>query len=358
MLLKAELKILKKYSIKLLSELIATPSLSRNENLTADVIEKYLKTFGVEPKRIKNNVIAKNKYFDSSKETILLCSHHDTVPPNKNYKLNPFKPIKKNGKIFGLGSNDAGGSIVSLFATFLFFYNVKNLKYNLMFVASAEEEISGKNGFELVNKTLPKIYCALVGEPTEMDLAIAERGLIVLDCVAHGKPGHTAREEGINSIYIAAKDIDWIKNYKFKKDSKFLGPIKMSVTSIETQNKAHNITPESCKFIVDVRVNELYSFKDILSVIKKNIKSEIKPRSLRLTSSKISENHKIVLAGVKLGRKIYGSPTTSDKALMKYPALKIGPGSSSRSHVADEYILEKEIFNGINIYIKMLSEIL
>jgi acetylornithine deacetylase len=287
-----------------------------------------------------------------------LNSHHDTVKPNSQYTKDPFKPIIEEGKLFGLGSNDAGGSLVSLIATFLYFYEKESLKYNIILAASAEEEISGANGIEVLLKQLGPIDCAIVGEPTQMQMAVAERGLMVLDCIAKGKAGHAARKEGENAIYKAIKDINWFTSYKFPKVSELLGPVNMDVTVIETDNKAHNVVPALCKFVVDVRVNELYTFEEVLSVIKENIQSEVKARSFRLRSTSIAMDHPLVKAGLNLGRTYYGSPTTSDKALMFFPSLKMGPGDSGRSHSADEYIYVDEIKEGIELYIQLLNQVL
>jgi acetylornithine deacetylase len=304
-----------------------------------------------------NNVWYTNKFFDENKPTILLNSHHDTVKPNKQYTRNPFEPTIEDEKLFGLGSNDAGGCLVSLIAAFIHFYHEENLKHNLVLAATAEEEISGKNGVELLLPQLPKINCAIVGEPTLMNMAVAEKGLLVLDCTAHGKAGHAAREEGDNAIYKAIKDIEWLKNYSFDKVSGLLGPNKISVTIINAGSQ-HNVVPSECKFTVDIRVNELYDFDEVLSVIKQNIQSEIAPRSLRLRSTNIELNHPLVKAGIELGKTYYGSPTTSDKALMPFPALKMGPGDSARSHTADEFIFVDEIKQGIELYIQLLNKVL
>lgn len=345
-------------AISLLKKLIATPSFSKEEPKTASVIEKFLQSKNIKTERFLNNVWAKNKYFDKSKPTILLNSHHDTVRPNKGYTIDPFSPLLKDNKLFGLGSNDAGGALVSLIAAFIYFYQKENLKYNLVIGATAEEEISGKDGIESLLPQLGKISFAIVGEPTQMQMAVAERGLLVLDCVAEGKAGHAAREEGDNAIYKAIKDIEWFQSYQFPKVSTLLGTVKMSVTSIETDNKAHNIVPSQCRFVIDVRVNELNTFEEVLNTIEQNVKCKVQPRSTRLRSSFIDLNHPIVKAGLTLGRTYYGSPTTSDKALMPFPALKMGPGDSARSHIADEFIYLDEIKEGIEIYIKLLQQIL
>ena len=352
------LDILKEEAIGLLQELIKLPSFSKDEWQTASLIVKFLFDKGLQVNRVGNNVLALNKYFDESKPTILLNSHHDTVKPNSNYTKDPFSPTIEDGKLYGLGSNDAGGCLVALMAAFLHFYDQENLKYNLAYAATAEEEISGTGGIENALQFLPKIDCAIVGEPTLIQMAVAEKGLVVLDCIAHGKAGHAARNEGENAIYKALKDIEWLSTYQFEKVSDLLGPVKMSVTSIETENKAHNVVPAQCKFIVDVRVNELYTLEEIVAAIKKNIQSGTAPRSLRIKSSAISLQHPLVKAGLSLGRTYYGSPTTSDKALMPFPALKIGPGDSARSHTADEFIFVDEIRQGIDIYIKLLQQLL
>src|SRR6476661_705774 len=325
-------------AIDLLKELISIPSFSREEHNTASAIAKFIATKGIACTRIANNVFASNKHFDPSKPTILLNSHHDTVKPNSGYTLQPFSAVETGGKLYGLGSNDAGGSLVSLIATFLHFYDQPSLKYNITIAATAEEEISGTNGIEKILPDLGNISFAIVGEPTKMQMAIAEKGLLVLDCIATGVAGHAARNEGDNAIYKAVKDIEWFSSYKFKKVSELLGPVKMSVTVINTDNKAHNVVPAQCAFVADIRVNELYDFNEIITEIRKNVQSEVKPRSMRMRSSLIPESHPAVKAGLSLGRTVYGSPTTSDKALMPFPALKMGPGDSARSHTADEFI--------------------
>lgn len=352
-----DISILRADAINLLKELIAIPSFSREEDNSSALIKQFLETHNVKPDQYLYNVWARNKYFDSGKPTILLNSHHDTVKPNKGYTLDPFSPLEKEGKLFGLGSNDAGGCLVSLIAVFLYFYGKEDLKYNLVLAATAEEEISGHNGIEALLPQIGKVDCALVGEPTKMQMAVAEKGLMVLDCTATGRAGHAAREEGDNALYKTLKDIEWFRSYRFGKVSDLLGPVKMSVTVIETENKAHNIIPSQCKFVVDCRVNELYSFEEMLDIIKSNVQCDVTPRSTRLRSSAIALNHPLVEAGLNLGRTYYGSPTTSDKALMSFPALKIGPGDSARSHTADEYIYIDEIKEGIELYIQLLNQL-
>ncbi len=352
-----ELSILQSEAINLLKELIATPSFSKEEDNSSDIIKQFLEKHHVKPDQCLYNVWARNKYFDPGKPTILLNSHHDTVKPNKGYTLDPFSPLEKNGRLFGLGSNDAGGCLVSMIAAFLYFYRKAGLRYNLVFAATAEEEISGHNGIEALLPQMGKIDFALVGEPTQMQMAIAEKGLMVLDCLSHGKAGHAARNEGENAVYKAVKDIEWFESFRFPKISDLLGANKMSVTVIETENKAHNVVPSQCRFVVDCRVNELYSFEEMLDIIKSNVQSDVTPRSTRLRSSSIALDHPLVEAGLKLGRTYYGSPTTSDKALMSFPALKIGPGDSARSHTADEYIYIDEIKEGIELYFQLLNQL-
>ncbi|HEY4206655.1 MAG TPA: M20 family metallo-hydrolase [Puia sp.] len=348
---------LQKEALSLLRQLIAIPSFSKEEGKTADLIEGYLHSKDIPAERLQNNIWAKNRHFDPAKPTLLLNSHHDTVKPNKAYTLDPFSPIEKDGKLFGLGSNDAGGPLVSLIATFIYFYARPGLQYNIVLAVTAEEEISGHNGIELLVPKLGSIDWGIVGEPTRMQLAVAEKGLLVLDCITHGKAGHAAREEGDNAIYKAIRDIEWFHTYHFPKVSDLLGPVKMSVTVIQTDNKAHNVVPSQCHFVVDVRVNELYTFEDILAIIREAVSCEVTPRSLRMRSSSISLDHPVVQSGIRMGKKCYGSPTTSDKALMPFPTLKTGPGDSARSHTADEYIYLKEIEEGIESYIQLIDPI-
>jgi acetylornithine deacetylase len=345
-------------AIDLLKTLIAIPSFSKEEEKTADAIESHLRSKAIPAHRLQNNIWATNRHFDPAKPTILLNSHHDTVKPNKAYTLDPFKPLEKEGKLFGLGSNDAGGCLVSLIATFQHYYDRTDLSCNLLLAATAEEEISGHNGIELLLPSLGKIEFGIVGEPTKMQLAVAEKGLLVLDCTTHGKAGHAAREEGENAIYKAIHDIEWFRTYRAPKVSPLLGPVKLSVTVIDTDNKAHNVVPSQCHFVVDVRVNELYSFEELLEVIRANVGCDVTPRSLRMRSSSIPADHPIVLSGIRLGRTCFGSPTTSDKALMPFPTLKTGPGDSARSHTADEYIFLDEISEGINGYIDLLKPVI
>ncbi len=353
-----EISVLYGNAVTLLQQLIATPSFSKEEDATATILADFLTGKSIPVKRYLNNVWVINQYFDPAKPTLLLNSHHDTVKPNKAYTKDPFAPEITDGKLYGLGSNDAGGCLVALLSVFLYYYERKDLSYNLVFAATAEEEISGKNGIEILLNELPPVSCGIVGEPTLMNMAIAERGLLVLDGVATGKAGHAAREEGENALYKAIGDIQWFRNFEFEKISPLLGKIKMSVTVIETENKAHNVVPPVCRFVVDVRVNELYSFEEVLDIIRTNVKSEVTPRSLRMRSTSIPMDHPLVKAGLALNRSYYGSPTTSDKALMPFPTLKIGPGDSARSHTADEFIFIDEIHEGIRLYIDLLNQVL
>jgi acetylornithine deacetylase len=345
-------------AVLLLKQLIATPSFSKEEQDTANIISTFFEQQGVQYERVGNNIYAKNKHYNISKPTVLLNSHHDTVFPNKGYTLNPFTPLEKEGKLFGLGSNDAGGCLVSLIATFIHFYKQENTAYNIVFAASAEEEISGVNGIELLLPKLGKIDFGIVGEPTQLEMAVAERGLMVIDCIAQGRAGHAAREEGENALYKAMEDINWIRNFKFEKVSALLGECRLSVTVIETDNKQHNVVPGQCKFVMDTRINELYNFDEVQEIFKLHLKSTFQPRSTRMKSTSIALDHPLVKAGIQLGKGYYGSPTTSDKALMPFPTLKMGPGDSARSHTADEFIYLREIEEGINCYIQLIEQIL
>jgi acetylornithine deacetylase len=342
---------------QLLMELISTPSFSGEEAGTALLIEEFLKDQQIEYNKVHYNIWARNKYFDLSKPTILLNSHHDTVLPNKGYKKDPFRAELSDGKIFGLGSNDAGGCLVSLMACFAHFYARKDMKYNLILLASAEEENSGDKGIRHMIPIMPDIDFAIVGEPTQMNLAVAEKGLLVLDCYAHGKAGHAAHSKGDNAIYKAMEAIKWFETYKFQKISETLKETKMTVTQVNAGTQ-HNVVPSVCHFVVDIRVNDLYSNREVLDIVKKNVAIEVKERSLRLNSSSIPRDHDIVKAGIKLGREIYGSPTLSDQSNLSCPSLKLGPGDSLRSHTADEYIYEGEIDEGLALYIKLLENIL
>jgi len=344
-------------AIGLLQQLISIPSFSKEEEKTANLLMGFFKHHGMEAIRKGNNVWAKNKFFDPNKPTILLNSHHDTVKPNPAYTRHPFSADIENGKLYGLGSNDAGGPLVSLIMTFFYFYQEPSLKYNLVIAATAEEEISGTNGIELIWNDLPKIDFAIVGEPTLTDIAIAEKGLLVLDCITKGKAGHAAREEGVNAIYESLKDIEWFRTYRFPKVSESLGQVKMSITVIHA-GQAHNQVPAECTFTVDVRVTDAYTLEEVLDIINQHVSCDVMPRSLRLRSSGLSEDHPVVAAGKSLGKKLYGSPTTSDQALIPVSSIKMGPGDSARSHSADEFIYVHEIEEGIDSYISLLEKII
>lgn len=345
-------------AVNLLKLLIATPSISKEEDGTATLIAQFLEARNIPFERHLNNIWAKNKHFDPAKPVIVFNSHHDTVKPNPQYTRDPFSPDVADGRLYGLGSNDAGGCLVSLIATFLHYYERNDLKYNLVLTATAEEEISGPNGIESILSFLPAIDFAIVGEPTQTQLAIAEKGLMVLDCIVTGKAGHAARDEGENALYKALPDIEWFRTYRFPKVSDTLGPVKMSVTVINTSNKAHNVVPADCTFVVDVRVTEQYTLEEVLDIIHANVQCEVKPRSIRMRPSGIPLDHPFVQGGIRLGKTCYGSPTTSDQALIPATSIKMGPGDSARSHTADEFIYLDEIRQGIDSYINLLEEIL
>lgn len=343
-------------ALGLLSTVISTPSLSKEEDETAELIKLFFELKGIPTERSGNNVWANNKFFDESKETILLNSHHDTVKANAGYTKDPHNPIIEDEKLYGLGCNDAGGCLVSLILTFVHFYGRNDLPYNLIIAVTAEEEISGTGGVESILENLKPISFAIVGEPTEMNMAVAEKGLMVLDCKAKGKAGHAARDVGKNAIYEAFPDIEWFRTYQFDKESKFLGPIKMSVTMINAGYQ-HNLVPDACEFVVDVRTTDAYTNEEVLDIIGENVSCEVKARSTRLRSSGLSSEMPIFQVAKKLGIKQFGSPTTSDQAVMDFPSLKMGPGKSERSHTADEFIYLKEIEEGIDGYIKLLDEL-
>ena len=340
-------------AIALLQQLIAIQSYSKEESTAADFLERYIEIKGYVVSRKENNVWMLSPGFEPKRPTILLNSHIDTVKPVAGWTRDPFSPVIEDGKLFGLGSNDAGASVVSLLHAF-FYLTQKQQHYNLIFAASAEEEISGENGIESLLKELPKIDFAIVGEPTGMNLAVAEKGLMVVDCIVTGLAGHAARNEGDNAIYKALPAIEWFKNYEFEKKSELLGVVKMTVTQINAGTQ-HNVVPDTCSIVVDVRSNEMYSNQEILDEIRKFIDCDVQPRTTRLSSTAIPINHPIVNRGIELNRSVFGSPTLSDQALMTFPSLKMGPGESFRSHTADEYILLNEIGEAIEIYIQLLD---
>lgn len=341
-------------AVGLLKQLISTPSFSREEDKTAAILESFLKAHGATPKRKGNNVWAVGNTYDHLKPTLLLNSHHDTVKPNPGYTRDPFQPAVDGDKLFGLGSNDAGGAAVALTAAFLQLHDQPNLSHNLVLAITAEEEISGVNGIESLWSDLPKIDCAIVGEPTNMEVAVSEKGLMVLDCLATGKAGHAAREEGENAIYKALNDIEWFRSHSFPKASPTLGLVKMSVTVIQA-GQAHNQVPAECRFTVDVRVTDAYTLEEVLAIVRQHVTSQVTPRSLRLRPSGISDNHPLVIAAKALRKNCYGSPTTSDRALIPVPSIKMGPGDSGRSHSADEYIRLDEIAAGIKGYVELIQ---
>lgn len=345
-------------AIALLKQLIETQSFSSEEDQTASHIEGWFKRYDIEYKRTQNNVWAVNKYFEEGKPTLLLNSHHDTVRPNSAYTKDPFKAIVEDGKLYGLGSNDAGGCLVSLLATFTYYYHHKKLKYNLVIVASAEEESSGPNGLNSMLSVIPKIDVAIVGEPTLMNLAIAEKGLVVFDAVVTGTPSHAAHPNDDNVIYKAIDVLQWFKNFKFEKGSEALGDVKLTVSQINA-GKQHNAVPADLNLVIDVRVNDAYTNAEIDKILQDNAPvTSITPRSLRLNSSSIPTDHALVKAGIDMGRSTYGSPTLSDQAVLSCPSLKLGPGDSTRSHSADEFIYLNEIEEGIKIYVELLNRVI
>ena len=340
-------------AVEMLKELIATPSVSRDEQRAADIIVRYMQQYGMEYQREGNNVWTIAPSYDANRPTLLLNAHIDTVKPAATWTRDPFEPTIEGDRLYGLGSNDCGGGLVSLLQVFRILQG-KALSYNLVYLASAEEEVSGANGFSLALPLLPKISVAIVGEPTAMQPAIAEKGLMVIDAIAHGKSGHAARNEGINAIYEALDDLQWLRNHQFEEVSPLLGPTKMTVTVINAGTQ-HNVIPDECRFTIDVRTNEYHRNEDVFEYLSKHLKSEIKARSFRLGSSSISENHPIVVRCKAMGMQPFGSPTLSDQALMPFTSLKLGPGDSARSHSADEYICISEIEDAISKYVELLE---
>ncbi len=348
----------KKEALNLLQDLIRIPSFSGKEDKTGDRIEKWFEEYTIPYKRIDNNIISFNKYYDDKKPLLLLNSHHDTVKPNEAYTLDPFEPIVKDKKLYGLGSNDAGGCLVSLIAVFTYFYNQKDLAYNIVIVASAEEEDSrgGKN-LKSVIPHLPKIDLAIVGEPTLMNLAIAEKGLVVFDAEIEGTPSHAAHPNNNNAILKVPEVLNWFANFSFDKVSDILGEVKITVTQINAGSQ-HNVIPAKVHLVIDVRVNDCYSNAEINEILQKNAPCKLTPRTLDFNSSSIPKNHPLVLSGIDLGRKTYGSPTLSDQASVSCPSVKLGPGDSLRSHSANEFIYIQEIEDAIDIYTQILSSFL
>ena len=340
---------------KLLEKLISIKSFSFNEDKTADHIEKWFNENKIKTSRKKNNVFAFNKYYNPQKPNLLLNSHHDTVEPNDGYTNDPYEPITKDGKLYGLGSNDAGISLVCLIMVFIHFYERENLNFNIIILASAEEERSGENGIKSVIPLLPKIDLAIIGEPTKMDVAIAEKGLIVFDLIVKGESSHAAHKNDKNPIVKSSEIIRQISNMTFSKTSDLLGNVKLTVTQINA-GVQHNVIPSDVKIVLDARINDKYSNNDIFNYLKQNLDCEVKPRSLDLNSSSISKNHKIILAADNLNFKKYGSPTLSDQAKIDCKSIKLGPGDSLRSHTANEFVYVNEIKDGINKYILLIEE--
>lgn len=344
-----------KEAVQMLQTLIETPSVSRDEKHSADVVEDYMRKYGMNPNRIGNNVWAISPNYNPELPTLLLNAHIDTVKPAATWTRDPYSPTIEGDHLYGLGSNDCGGGLVSLLQVFRILTDGSYpITFNLVYLASAEEEVSGANGFTLALPELPAVDVAIVGEPTGMQPAIAEKGLMVIDAVAHGKSGHAARNEGINAIYEALDDLTWLRNYKFRKVSPLLGPTKLTVTVLNSGTQ-HNVIPDECHFTIDVRTNEYYRNEYVFEFLKRHLKSELKARSFRLGSSSISTDHPIVARCIEMGMKPFGSPTLSDQALMPFQSLKLGPGDSARSHSADEYICISEIEDAINKYVELLS---
>lgn len=340
-------------AVQLLKKLIATPSVSRNEKDAADIMEQTIRSYGFEPQREANNLWIIDPHYDESRPTLLLNAHIDTVKPVASWSREPFSPDVEDGVLYGLGSNDCGGGLCSLLQIFRMLTE-KPQSYNLIYLASAEEEVSGKDGITRALPLLPHIDLAIVGEPTGMNPAVAEKGLMVLDVIAHGKSGHAARNEGVNAIYEALDDMRWIRDYKFEKVSEFLGPTKMTLTVVNAGTQ-HNVIPDKCTMLVDIRTNEFYDNEEVYEFIRQHLKSEVKAHSFRLKSSRIDPEHPLIRKCVAIGMKPFGSPTLSDQALMHFPSFKLGPGESSRSHSANEFIRINEIRDAIAKYETLLD---
>ena len=340
-------------AVELLKKLIATPSVSRNEKDAADIMEQTIRSYGFEPQREANNIWMIDPHYDESRPTLLLNAHIDTVKPVASWTRDPFSPDVEDGVLYGLGSNDCGGGLCSLLQIFRMLTE-KPQRYNLIYLASAEEEVSGKDGITRALPLLPHIDLAIVGEPTGMNPAVAEKGLMVLDVIAHGKSGHAARNEGVNAIYEALDDMRWIRDYKFEKVSEFLGPTKMTLTVVNAGTQ-HNVIPDKCTMLVDIRTNEFYDNEEVFEFIRQHLKSEVKAHSFRLKSSRIDPEYPLIKKCVAMGMKPFGSPTLSDQALMHFPSFKLGPGESSRSHSANEFIRISEIRDAITKYETLLD---
>ena len=342
-------------AIALLKQLIATPSVSRSEDGTAALLIAHLNEAGIAVERMHNNVYARSAHWDDGKPVVMLNSHHDTVKPAASWTRDPFAPTIEGDRLYGLGRNDAGASVVCLIEAFKHYYN-ESLPFNLLLVISAEEELGGETGIRELLPTLGRIDMALVGEPTQLQAAVGERGLVVLDCVAHGRRGHAARNEGINALYIAIDDINAMRDYQPEKISSLLGPIKFTATMMECGTQ-HNVVPDECRWVMDMRTTDAYSNEETVELVRARVKSDVKPRSTRLRASAIDESHPLVRAAVALGSTPYISPTTSDMSHMAFPSLKLGPGDSARSHTADEYILLSEIAAGVDYYTRFIAQL-
>lgn len=353
-----ELSMLQEQALDLLKKMIQTPSFSREEGRTADLLEEWFRDHGIPHERHLNNVWAVNRSFDPAKPGLLLNSHHDTVKPNAAYTRDPYKAVVEDGKLYGLGSNDAGGCLVSLLATFTYFHAREDLAYNLVFAGTAEEEVNGSNGIACLLSRMPELDAAIVGEPTLMNMAIAEKGLVVFDATIRGSASHAAHPNPDNAIYKSAKALEWFRDFRFERISPTLGAVKLTVTQVKA-GEQHNVVPAQVELVIDVRVNDQYSNAEVEQILREQAPvDEIRARSLRLNSSRISEEHDLVRAGMDLGMKTYGSPTLSDQAMLDIPSLKLGPGDSTRSHSADEFIYVQEIEEGIGIYIELLKKTL
>lgn len=342
-------------AVDLLKRLISIPSVSRNEGECAKVMVETLESYGLHPHTSGCNTFVVSEPFDPSRETILLNAHIDTVKPVASWQRDPFSPTMEDDRLYGLGSNDCGGGLVSLLQVFrIMTADMSKAKYNFVYLASCEEEVSGAGGISQVLPMLPHIDVAIVGEPTGMQPAIAEKGLMVLDITSRGKSGHAARSEGVNAIYGILDDLEWIRNYKFDKVSPLLGPVLMQVTQVNAGTQ-HNVVPDICTAVVDVRTNEYYTNEEVYDIVANHCHSEVKARSYRLRSSSINPNHPLIDKCRVMGMEPFGSPTLSDQALMRFPSFKLGPGQSSRSHSADEYICISEIADAIRKYVSLLS---
>ena len=343
-------------AVALLQALIATPSLSRDEARTGDLLFAFLAEHGAAPERLHNNVWARAEGYDPARPTLLLNSHHDTVRPAASYTRDPFAPMIEEGCLYGLGSNDAGASVVALADETFLTFRRRRLPFNLVVALSAEEECMGEHGMRALLPALGKIDMALVGEPTGMQAAVGERGLVVLDGTARGKSGHAARNEGVNALYIALDDIARLRAFRFERESPLLGPIGIAVTQIEAGTQ-HNVVPDVCRFVVDVRTTDAYTNEEVVEILRRALQSEIVPRSTRIRAAAVGDDHPLVRAAKAVGRSTFVSPTTSDRTLMPFPSLKMGPGESARSHAADEYVLRSEIDSAITLYEQYIEQL-